>query len=377
MPIRYLLLLLTFCIFALPLKAAEINDTGINTLKALFQAELDRHQKTIENGGGVMTVNGAPLIEKADTYYAVTLPEMTIIHASGLQTKLGLTAINAVPTDNPDKWKMSVSLPSPIIYRNDQNEPVMDIHFDRQRMGGLWDLNFGGFSQLSASYHGVKIRNTHATLNIEEIKFSGGLNIHDSDHLDFTNKIQISGIESGAESGVDLLQDIFPHTVNLNWQASQVPFQNIHDIIMNLNEQSDNPTAQRLAVLQALMRLPKTLSEADTALKINEFKAGNDVYNVQLDTDLNATANSILGFTGTINIIFENLDKLKLRLKTHQKNATPSQIDQIETMTKRINSLQALSQSDGTQDTYKIVLDEDGRITVNDKDVGALLMSAL
>jgi hypothetical protein len=138
--------------------AAKINDKGAEKLKSLFETLISEQQTALKIQGGELKMIGDLTIEQAKKYYAVTLPEMNYIDADGKQTHIGLVAINATPTKDPDDWKMSVAIPTPILRKDEAGNIINKINIGSQNMVGLWQGELNNFSKLSSSYKDIVIQ---------------------------------------------------------------------------------------------------------------------------------------------------------------------------------------------------------------------------
>lgn len=69
--------------------APAINDAGAAGLKTQIQTLLDRQKSARKLAGGELVTQGEILIEQADNYYAVTLPDITVKDAAGAKHPCG------------------------------------------------------------------------------------------------------------------------------------------------------------------------------------------------------------------------------------------------------------------------------------------------
>ena len=155
--LRFLLPTLLICLSMIPAisHAADINDEGAKRLETLFTTLLEDQKEAMQASQAKMTTTGDITVEQAADYYAVTLPEITVTDMEGDRTHLGFIAINATPTNNPDNWKMSVAIPTPILRKDAQGKTTTEINIGSQRMVGLWLGRMQNFSQLKASYKDI------------------------------------------------------------------------------------------------------------------------------------------------------------------------------------------------------------------------------
>lgn len=372
---HFIILLMTFLVFwgsHHGAHAADITDRDAQRLKLLFIDEMSKQREAIEQRGGFISLLGAVEVEKADTYYAVTLPEMNVVDTvSGNLTQIGLIAINAVPTDNPTQWKMSMTLPSRIETQNKEGNIISTVTIGTQRFGGLWDETLGGFEKLAVRYQDVGIVTQDGRqLNIEQIMMAMNSAQKENDLIDHQNKIDVSGISLNNATAYE--KDLMPSYINVDLAGANVPFTPLKEIVQKLTNNHNGRGAQQLAALQAFMNLPTLLSEAEATFTINEFKFGNDVYTATLDSDMKGTETSILGLMGTMNAEFTNLDKLIRRLKVHQDSVENK--DNIQGIITTLETVRSFAKTSEEKDRFQIELGDNSRITVNEKDASTILL---
>jgi len=151
-------LLITFTSFNAAAQA-EINDEGAAKLKTIITELLEQQQNAYEFAGGEMRLDGSVTVEQAENYYAITIPPVTSVDPEGGRNEIGMVAINARPGDAPEEWKMSVAIPTPILYFNETGDIKMQIEIGAQRMAGIWNEDLHYFSKMDAAYQDVEIEN--------------------------------------------------------------------------------------------------------------------------------------------------------------------------------------------------------------------------
>ncbi len=137
--------------------APQIDEQGAQELKAILNEMLDFQKSATAVNQGVMKFEGELKVERAAEYYAVTLPHITIADTSGGFFDMGIISLNAIPTDDPAMWKMSMALPTPMTGYDAQGNPVVSFDISRQRMSGVWHKDFGNFVKLDAAYENLVI----------------------------------------------------------------------------------------------------------------------------------------------------------------------------------------------------------------------------
>jgi len=151
-------LLITFTSFNAAAEA-EINDEGAVKLKAIITELLEQQQNAYEFAGGEMRLDGSVTVEQADNYYAITVPPITSVNPEGGRNEIGMIAINARPGDAPEEWKMSIAIPTPILYFNEAGDVKTQVDIGAQRMAGVWNEQLHSFSRMDAAYENVKVEN--------------------------------------------------------------------------------------------------------------------------------------------------------------------------------------------------------------------------
>lgn len=205
--IRRITLLLSLVLLSVsPVNASEINDDGAKRLKKLFSSLLNEQKESITTSGGRLETKGDITIEKARDYYAVTLPEITLHDVDGMKGKIGLIAINATPTDNPDNWKMSIAIPTPILYSDESGDQTVRLDIGSQKMGGLWNGKLNNFSKLAGQYDDIKLSHykKQETLTIKRLTIATDLKETENNQWSGPTKINLSNIHIGTPKSTNL-----------------------------------------------------------------------------------------------------------------------------------------------------------------------------
>ena len=137
--------------------AVTINDEGAALLKSKLGESLVELEKS---EGFEIDLKGDMTVTQKKGYYAVKYPALSLKvldHRENVMMNIGETAINAVPTDDPDIWKMSVALPMPLIATNDKSEELFRINIGKQNFGGLFSFKMNNYPKLSMKYEDVKM----------------------------------------------------------------------------------------------------------------------------------------------------------------------------------------------------------------------------
>ncbi len=152
---QFSLITLFLFFFSVSAGAKEITEEGANELKQLFSQMMEIQKSSASLGQGVMKLEGETQVELADGYYAVTLPHISFVNPAGGIFDVGIISINAVPSEKPDLWKMSIAIPSPMTGYDVTGNPVVTFDIGKQRMSGVWHKELSNFVKLDAAYENV------------------------------------------------------------------------------------------------------------------------------------------------------------------------------------------------------------------------------
>jgi hypothetical protein len=491
--LRFYISAIVFCLLMAPVtaNAAKISDEGAKRLETLFSKVLEDQKQAMEVSETSLVTKGKITVEQAKDYYAVTLPEITITNPEGDETHIGFIAINATPTDNPNNWKMSVAIPTPILRKNAEGETETEISIGSQRMVGLWLGEMENFSQLKANYKDIvaktfpknnrfNIADMTILVDLKETKdglWSGPSKITFSDvsvdtpeeenaltlkeaillasitdidplkykeatkelsnlEIDNTKSQQSIGIintllkasgdavtvkgslsdlkmktkakehkpareinleKVAFDYGIDGLQGdnvnltvglnyrgdtkkeetekaLMPHTADARITLNNFPMTKVISIGQStLPNDDSNPDAQKVAALQAMMTLPQLLAESGTTLEIKDIKYGNNTYFVNLDGTLKANRNSMLGASGEMLLKVMGMEKLRTALQAESSEEDTKEQRMIDQALKRIEFIEKISKKEGNVHVSKLVLGEDGKITINGQDAKTVM----
>ncbi|MFP4313541.1 MAG: hypothetical protein ACLFR0_04345 [Alphaproteobacteria bacterium] len=229
-----------------PAYAQELDENG-QKLKAMFQEMIDATSEASTNNLSSLEFDGDVSVEKAGNYYAVTLPYATLNYNDGAKFEIGLIAINAAAHENPDEWKMTFALPTPMAFVNEEGKKDFQINIGGQRAAGVWNSSLGYFSKLDAQYQDIEMKDPENSFifTLPQIKAVYDLNADDnqkwSGPVYFTfNNMNLNIPEQGGE--VLRIGDI-----NLNMEMfdyNPAGFTEYQQRIEQLILQSENPDTQ-------------------------------------------------------------------------------------------------------------------------------------
>lgn len=139
-----------------PAYAAATNEAGAARLKNMVVKYLDQQKNATRAQNRELRTQGEVLVEPAGSYYAITMPHLSLIESDGSYTDIGILAINALPGDKDGEWKMTVAVPTPIIGYDAQKKPDVRVDIGGQSFTGLWNEAFENFTKLDARYQNIK-----------------------------------------------------------------------------------------------------------------------------------------------------------------------------------------------------------------------------
>lgn len=143
-----------------PKADAAVDAQGAEQLKAMIQTYIDEQKQIATVGGSTITTDGDILVTPKDRYYEVITPHIKALYQNNMVYDLGKIAINAMPTNNPDEWKVSYTLPSPISFKGPDGKDIWQVMFGEQKTGGVWNTKLGYTSKLDATYQNVQFSGT-------------------------------------------------------------------------------------------------------------------------------------------------------------------------------------------------------------------------
>ena len=153
----YIATVLLVSLLPLSTSAQNITESEAQRLQILFQNILEAQQQDVAKDGREqeLTLQGEVSVEPADTYYAITLPQMKITYPDGDHIDFGMIAMNAIPHETPGTFKTTMALPSPILGFDEDGQEIMRITLGTQKAAGLWNESLQNFTKLDALYSDI------------------------------------------------------------------------------------------------------------------------------------------------------------------------------------------------------------------------------
>ncbi len=142
--------------FTMPVQAA-IDAKGAAHLKTVFTQYLEDRKAAMKASKRELHTEGPLTVEPAGNYYAITMPHVSLINADGTSTDVGIFAINALPGDKPNEWKLTLASPTPITGYGLDKQPRFRLTLGGQTFNGIWNETIQNFTKLDAQYLNIVI----------------------------------------------------------------------------------------------------------------------------------------------------------------------------------------------------------------------------
>lgn len=169
-PLRPILAALILCLPAAASRpacaAAPIDDAGAARLKTMLDDLLATQMEGPKAQGVKVQTDGPVKVDKANGYYAATLPAYTLSDPdSGLSVSFGRVAINATASDTPRQWNMAVALPASIRMKTPDHGDIT-LSIGAQKTSGVWHEDLRNFVKLDSQINTIQIVNSAKTFTL-------------------------------------------------------------------------------------------------------------------------------------------------------------------------------------------------------------------
>ncbi|MCB9991009.1 MAG: hypothetical protein H6867_06475 [Rhodospirillales bacterium] len=167
-PIKTVFLTFTALFFLLNTPAnAAINAQDAEKLKGIFQELLTEYSTVAKDSEAELIAEGEILVEPNDFYYAATLPHLTLKYDDGSKLEVGMLALNVMPGDTPEQWKMTLAIPTPLVFYDGNGARAITTNIGSQNFAGVWHEPLKNFLKINAQYKDVEING-----NLDNFKLS-------------------------------------------------------------------------------------------------------------------------------------------------------------------------------------------------------------
>ena len=351
-----------------PALPAAANDEA--RLNAVVSHLLSSQKSAFEKTGGSFVTSGDTLIERADKYYAVTLPDITLVHPNKSRTALGLIALNASPAGDK-KWNITMALPTPIVTKDAQDGIDSEVILGRQYFAGLWNEDFQNFTSLKTTYNNVQMKFpkpdnnmpfSSATLN----QLAYGFDLADTSK-EKTNVGFRLGLEGLNAQGLSATQArLFPSDGTVNVDIKDVPMDKLGDI----QEQLLSPDK---ATGGGLLWIVSLLNQAGSEMTINKIELKNAQTGLLLTGKVKPAPNSPLAHTGNLMLDITRIDQLLLGLNESAAGLPAKEQAKTQVLRMALTMMSALGKTAGDAKRYDIEMTPDGKVLMNGTDFTAVL----
>ncbi len=194
-------------LWASPTQAQEITEAGAQRLQSVFQNILANKQTEIaaqKKRPHELILDGNVTVEAVETYYAITLPQMTLSYPDGDRINIGLISLNASPHDKPGQFKTTMALPTAIIGHDETGQEVMRVAIGKQKTSGIWHEKLENFIKLDAIYNDIQITidGGSASALLPELKIVYDLTENENARWSGPTYVQVSGFIMSSADGV-------------------------------------------------------------------------------------------------------------------------------------------------------------------------------
>ena len=175
----------------------------------------------------------------------------------------------------------------------------------------------------------------------------------------------------------DPYKDLIPFASKIDFSINNLPFKELVDLgrgTMTASSSGD-PNAAQMAGMTAMMQVPQLLTDAGTNLT-HTFDSTADIFKIESNGVVSANIKALLGYTADENLTFTGLDKIIARINEEMKNPANPQASVLQSVLGTLSVMQMVGQkdpSDPDKRTYKLVVDEQGKMLMNGSDMSTIM----
>lgn len=238
--------------------AADISEAGADKLHRIFTDYIDAQKSLTEiNPGMALVTDGKVEVEQAGTYYAVTLPHLSIAYPDGGRFEIGMISINATPHKKQGQWKMTMALPTPLTYFDAEEAAILQVDIGPQKTAGLWDEDLNYFSKLEAVYDDFTVtapQDKGFTLHIARLKTLFNMKEDGQGRWSGPGSIRAEDIKLNAENLYSAAIDTAEVSAHIDRYDPEL-MQDYREKINALNASADQEQARSRAHIEGLYNL--------------------------------------------------------------------------------------------------------------------------
>ena len=181
-------------------QAGDITEAEAQRLQAIFQKSLEDKQAEIAaqtHRPRELVLKGDVTVEAAKTYYAITLPELSLLYPAGNHIDIGLISLNATPDSKPGQFKITMSIPTPIIGFDIAEQETIRITIGSQKSAGIWHEELQAFTKLDSTYNDIQIttKNKNKAATIDNIRIIYDLEEDEDGNLSGPTQLEAKNIK--------------------------------------------------------------------------------------------------------------------------------------------------------------------------------------
>lgn len=175
---------------------------------------------------------------------------------------------------------------------------------------------------------------------------------------------------------VDQYKDLIPFASKLDFSINNLPFNELVELGRStISSTAGNPEAAQMAGLTAMMTVPKLLTDAGTNLS-HTLESTAESFKAESNGVISANMKALLGYTADENLTFTGLDKIINRMNEEMKKPDNPDAHSLQSVLQTLSIMQMVGQkdpSDPDKRTYKLVVDEQGKMLMNGSDLSTMM----
>lgn len=141
---------------------AAIDAAGAEELKKIVVESLSFHQDMAKTTGNGLALGGEVSVTPKESFYEITLPDVTYVFGEGSKFNIGTVLANAVPGE-PGEYLVSMKLPSPITIYDATNTAAAEIAIGKQKFSAAWRPALDIATKVDAEYADLSLRSLTKT----------------------------------------------------------------------------------------------------------------------------------------------------------------------------------------------------------------------
>ena len=168
----------------------------LETVRSLSQSLEESFEQTLRTMGRLVK-RGDMAIEQNNNYYALTSPHYGVQFENGGRLDVGMIAINVVPDEKDNQWKMAYAWPTPMIFVDlNSNQTTGQIRIGGQRSACLYNTVLKYCSKLDQRFENITLTDSVSKLggSVSSIRLSNALEENDDKTWSGPSRFLIEGV---------------------------------------------------------------------------------------------------------------------------------------------------------------------------------------